>query len=124
YPSGPVRFIVPFAAGGPADNAARIVGEALSKRLGQAFVIENRPGAGGLIAAQAVQSAAPDGHTLLYSGSTILPLSLKNPPPFDVLRACAPVSHIIRLECAMYVSPKVPASSIVEFIALARANPD
>src|SRR5437899_6124044 len=120
YPSRPVRLIVPFPAGGLADVAARIVGEALSKRLGQSFVVENRPGADGAIAAQAVRSAAPDGYTLLFSGSSMVPLSVvKNPPPFDVAADFAPVSQITRLEWAMYISPQVPASSIVEFVAFA-----
>jgi len=125
YPSRSVRFVVPFAAGGPSDVAARIVGEALSIRLGQSIVIENRPGGDGLVAAQAVQSASADGYTLLFSGSTIVPLSvLKDPRPFDVTTDFAPVSQITRLEWAMYVSPHVPASSIAEFIAYGRGNPD
>jgi len=125
YPSRPVRLLVPFPAGGLSDVAARTIGEALSKQLGQSFVIENRPGADGSIAAQAVRSAAPDGYTLLFSGSSMVPLSVvKNPPPFDVATDFAPVSQVTRLEWAMYVSPAVPANSIAEFIAYARANPD
>src|SRR5262245_20237457 len=85
YPSRPVRLIVPFAAGGPSDNAARTLGEALAKRLGQAFVIINKPGADGLLATQVVLSAPADGHTLLFHGSALPPLPLlKSPPPFDL----------------------------------------
>src|SRR5687767_13143597 len=116
YPTRPIRFIVPFAAGGPSDFVARTLGEALSKRLSQTVVIENRPGADGLIAAQAVLGAPGDGHTLLMGGSSLPPLSLlKNPPPFDVVTDLAPVSRVTRLEWAMYVSPQMPARSIAEF---------
>lgn len=81
YPTKPIRLIVPFAAGGPSDFAARTISERLSKRLGQAFVVENKPGADGLIAAQTVLNAAADGHTLLVGGSSLPPLPLlKNPP--------------------------------------------
>lgn len=125
YPSKPVRLIVPFAAGGPADFAARTVGQALSKSFGQPFVVENRPGADGAIAAQTVLSASPDGYTLLFSGASMVPLSLlKNPPPFDLITDFAPVAKITRLVWAMYVSPDAPARSVAEFIAYARANPD
>jgi tripartite-type tricarboxylate transporter receptor subunit TctC len=125
YPSRPVRLLVPFPPGGPSDVAARIVGDALLKQLGQPFVIENRPGAEGAIAAQAVRTASPDGNTLLFSGSSMVPLSVvKSPPPFDVVRDFAPVSQVTRLEWAIYVSPKVPANSISEFAAYARVNPD
>ena len=125
YPAKPVRLIVPFAAGGLSDYAARTVGQALAKQLGQPFVIENRPGADGAIAAQVVLNASPDAYTLLFSGSSMVSLSLlKNPPPFNPVTDFAPVSQITRLEWAMYVSPHVPARSIAEFIAYARENPD
>ncbi len=124
YPSRPVHLIVPFPAGGPSDNAARTVGEALSKLLGQPVVVENKAGADGAIAAQAVRNAPPDGHTILFSGSSMVSLALlKNPPPFDPVTDFAPVSQITRLEWAMYVSPDVPVRSIAEFIAYARSNP-
>jgi tripartite-type tricarboxylate transporter receptor subunit TctC len=125
YPTKPVRLVVPFAAGGPSDFAARTISEKLSKRLGQAFVIENKPGADGLIAVQTVLNAAADGYTLLVGGSSLPPLPLlKNPPPFDFLAELAPVSQIARLEWAIYVSPHVPVKSTSEFIEFARKNPD
>lgn len=125
YPSKPVRLIVPFAPGGTSDQAARTIGQALSKSLGQPFLIENRPGADGAIAAQAVRNATPDGYTLLYSGATMVPLPmLKNPPPFDVMADFAPVARVTRLVWGMFVSPQVPAASITDFIAYARTNPD
>src|SRR2546423_3204752 len=125
YPSKPIRLIVPFAAGGPSDHAARTVGQALSKRLGQTFVIDNRPGADGAIAVQTALSALPDGHTLLFSGSSMTPLSLlKNPPPFNVLTDLAPISTVTRIEWTMYVAPNARASSVREFIAYTRANPN
>ncbi len=124
YPSRPIRLIVPFAARGPSDSAARTLGEALSKRLDQAFVIENRPGADGLLAGQSVLSAPADGQTLLFHGSSLIPLPLlKSPPPFDLLTDLAPVSMTTLLEWALYVSPHVPAKSIAELVEYARANP-
>src|SRR5438445_10556160 len=115
YPSRPIRLIVPFAARGPSDSAARTLGEALSKRLDQAFVIENRPGADGLLAGQSVLSAPVDGHTLLFHGSSLIPLPLlKSPPPFDLLTDLAPVSMTTLLEWALCVSPPVHATSIAD----------
>src|SRR5438105_4807283 len=125
YPSKPVRLIVPFPPGGASDYAARTVGQALSKSFGQPVVVENRPGADGAIAAQTVMSAPSDGYTLLFSGASLVPLTLlKNPPPFDLLKDFAPVSTITRFAWALYVSPSVPATTVAEFIAYARAHPD
>ncbi len=124
YPFKPIRLIVPFAPGGPSDQAARTIGQALSKSLGQPFVIENRPGADGAIAAQTLRNASPDGYSLLFSGAPMIPLALlKNPPPFDVQADFAPVARVTRLVWGMFVSPHVPAASLTELIAHARASP-
>jgi tripartite-type tricarboxylate transporter receptor subunit TctC len=123
YPTKPVRLIVPFAAGGPTDTVARIVGQALSKSIGQAVVIENRPGADGVIAAQALVSAPADGYTLLFAASSMVALPLVNKPaPFDPVTEFAPVSLVGRFAFCMYVHPSVPARSVAEFIKYARAN--
>jgi tripartite-type tricarboxylate transporter receptor subunit TctC len=110
YPSRPVRIIVGFAAGGPNDILARLMGQWLSERLGQPFVIENRPGAGSNIATEAVVRAPPDGYTLLLVGS---------PNAINI----APVASLIRGALVMVVHPSVPATTLPEFIAYAKANP-
>jgi tripartite-type tricarboxylate transporter receptor subunit TctC len=124
YPTKPVRLIVPFASGGPTDTVARIVGQALSQSIGQSVVIDNRPGAEGAIAAQTVVGAPPDGYTFLFGTGSLgaLPL-LRKPPPFDLLTDFAPVSTIGRFTFCMYVNPGVPAKSVAEFVAYARASP-
>jgi len=124
YPTKPVRLVVAFAAGGPSDTAARTLGQALSKPTGQPFIIENRPGADGAIAPQTVLSATADGYTLLFGGTTTVPISLmKNPPPFDVLTDFAPVSTVTRFAWSMYLPPDATAKSVAEFVTHAKANP-
>jgi tripartite-type tricarboxylate transporter receptor subunit TctC len=124
YPSRPVRWIVGFAAGGLNDILARLIGQFLSERLGQPFVIENRPGAGGNIATEAVANAPPDGYTLLLIGSsnTINP-SLYDKLNFNFLRDIAPVAGIVRVPLVMAVPASFPAQSVPAFIAYAKANP-
>jgi tripartite-type tricarboxylate transporter receptor subunit TctC len=125
YPVRPIHLIVPFPAGGPSDNAARTLGHAMAKSMGQPVVVENRPGADGAIGPQAVASAAPDGYTLLYGVSSMVALPLlRKDPPFNPLKDFTPVSIIGRFAFCMYVNPDVPAKSVAEFIAYARANPD
>ena len=124
YPSRPVRIIVGFAAGGPNDILARLIGQWLSERLGQPFVIENRPGAGSNIATEAVVRAPPDGYTLLLVGSpNAIDATLYDKPGFDFLRDIAPVASLIRGALVMVVHPSVPAKTLPEFIAYARTNP-
>jgi tripartite-type tricarboxylate transporter receptor subunit TctC len=124
YPSRPVRIIVGFAAGGPNDILARLTGEWLSQRLGQPFVVENRPGAGSNIAAEAVVRAPADGHTLLLVGSpNAINATLYDKLDFDFLRDIAPVAGLMRGSLVMLVHPSVPARTLPEFIAHARANP-
>src|SRR3954468_19652847 len=124
YPSRPVRIVVGFAAGGPNDIAARIIGQWLSDRLGQPFIIDNRPGASGNIATESAVKAAPDGYTLL-----IIPLSstvnatLFEKLPFNFLRDVAPIATISRNIFVMEVHPSFPAKTGPEFIAYAKANP-
>jgi tripartite-type tricarboxylate transporter receptor subunit TctC len=125
YPTRPVRIIVGFAAGGAADIAARLMGQWLSERLGQPFVIENRLGAGGNIATEAVASASPDGYTLLLvNPGAAINVSLYDKLNYDFIRDIAPVAGIIRVANVMQVNPSVPANSVPEFIAYAKANPD
>src|SRR5271170_1354658 len=124
YPSRPVRIIVGFPAGGPNDIVARLTGQWLSERLGQQFVIENRPGAGGIIAAEAVVNAPPDGYTLLVVGAPqAISTSLYDNLNFNLVRDIAPVASIIRVPLVMEVNPAVPATTVSEFIAYAKANP-
>jgi tripartite-type tricarboxylate transporter receptor subunit TctC len=124
YPSRPVRIIVGFAAGGGVDITARLIGQWLSDRLGQTFVIENRPGAGGNIATEVVVNAQPDGYTLLLATvPNAVNATLYDKLSFDFLRDTVPVGGIIRVPMAVLVHPSVPAKTIPEFIAYAKANP-
>jgi len=124
YPSRPVRWIVPFPPGGGTDILARLIGQWLSERLGQQFVIDNRPGGGSNIGTEAVVHAPPDGYTLLLAASvhTINP-SLYDNLNFNFIRDIAPVAGIMRVPNVMVVNPSVPARSVPEFIAYAGANP-
>ncbi len=124
YPSWPVRIIVGFAAGGPNDILARMIGQWLSERLGQPFVIENRPGAGSNIATEAVVRAPPDGYTLLLVGSpNAINATLYDKLNFNFIRDIAPVAGLIRGALLMVVHPSVPATTLPEFITYAKANP-
>ena len=124
YPSRPVRWIVPFAPGGGTDTLARMMGDWLSQRLGQAFVVENRPGAGANIGTEAVVRASPDGYTLLLAATVnTINASLYPNLDFDFMRDIAPIVGIIRVPNVMVVHPSVPARSFVEFIAHAKAHP-
>jgi tripartite-type tricarboxylate transporter receptor subunit TctC len=124
YPSQPVRVIVGFAAGGPNDILARLIGQWLSERLGQPFVIENRLGAGSNIATEAVVRAPPDGYTLLLVGSpNAINATLYDKLNFNFVRDIAPVASFIRGALVMVVHPSVPAQTVPEFVAYAKANP-
>jgi tripartite-type tricarboxylate transporter receptor subunit TctC len=124
YPTRPVRIVVGFAAGGGADIIARLIGQSLSERLGQQFVIENRTGAVGNIANEAVVRAAPDGYTLLLAadGNAINAI-LYDKLKFNFIRDIAPVAGIIHGPYVMVVNPSFPATTVPEFIAYAKANP-
>src|SRR5579863_7654465 len=124
YPSRPVRIVVGFAAGGTGDILCRLIGQFLSERLGQPFVIENRPGAGGNIAAEAVVHAAPDGYTLLQVGTAnVVNTSLFQNLDFDFIRDIAPVAGLARARLVMQVNPSLPIATVPQFIAYAKAHP-
>jgi tripartite-type tricarboxylate transporter receptor subunit TctC len=124
YPSRPVRIIVPTAAGGNPDIVARLVGQWLSERLGQPFVIEYRPGAGSNIGAEAVVKALPDGHTLLLVGpSSAINATLYDKLNFNFIRDIAPVASFSRVPFVMVVNSSVPAKTVGELIAYAKSNP-
>ena len=124
YPTRPVRIIVGFPPGGGVDIAARLVGQWLSERLGQSFVVENRPGAASNVATEAVVRAAPDGYTLLLAFSVnAINATLYDNLKFNFIREIAPVAAIIREPDVMVVNPSVPAVTVAEFIAYAKANP-
>jgi tripartite-type tricarboxylate transporter receptor subunit TctC len=124
YPSRPVRIIVGFAPGGGNDIAARLIGQWLSQRLGQSFIIENRPGAGGNIATEVVVTAAPDGYTLLLvNNANATNALLYEKLSFNFVRDIAPVGGIARVPNVMLVNPGVPASTVADFIAYSRNNP-
>ncbi|MGB6535159.1 MAG: tripartite tricarboxylate transporter substrate binding protein [Xanthobacteraceae bacterium] len=124
YPSRPVHIIVGFAAGGPTDIAARIIGQWLSERLGRPFVIENRPGAGSNLATEMVVNAAPDGYALLVLGApAAINATLYSNLKFNVLRDLTPIAGILSVPEVMVINPSVPAHTVAEFIAFAKANP-
>ena len=124
WPQKPVKIIVPFAAGGPADIYARVVGEKLQAALGQPFVVENRPGGGALPGTDAVAKSAPDGYTLLMMSNThTVNESLFKDKPYELMRDLAPVAPVNYSDLVMVVHPSVPANTLAEFIALAKAKP-
>jgi tripartite-type tricarboxylate transporter receptor subunit TctC len=124
YPSRPVRIIVPFPAGQASDTIARLMGQSLSERLGQVFVIENRTGAGGNIGTESVVRATPDGYTLLLVGvSNAMNATLYQKLNFNFIRDIAPVASIGGTPYVMVINPSVPAKTVPEFIAYAKANP-
>src|SRR3954463_6535539 len=124
YPSRPVRWVVPYPAGGATDIMARLIGSRLSEKLGQQFVIENKPGAGNNIGTEAVVNATPDGYTvLLVNPANAINASLYAKLNFNFIRDIAPVAGIARVPNIMTVNPKVPAKTVAEFIAYAKDNP-
>jgi tripartite-type tricarboxylate transporter receptor subunit TctC len=124
YPTRPVRWVVPWSPGGPADISARLIGQWLSERIGQPFIIENRPGAGGSIGTEAVVTSPPDGHTLLLAGSfNAINATLYDKLNYNFMRDITPVAGIMRNPLVMEVSPSVPVKTVPEFIAYAKTNP-
>jgi tripartite-type tricarboxylate transporter receptor subunit TctC len=124
YPAHPVRIVVGFAAGGPNDISARLIGQWLAERLGQQFVIENRTGAGGNIATELVVRAPADGYTLLLvPAPAAINATLYDNLSFNFIRDIAPVAGILSVPEVMVVNPSVPANTVPEFIAYAKANP-
>jgi tripartite-type tricarboxylate transporter receptor subunit TctC len=124
YPTRPVRIIVGFAPGGGVDIIARLIGQWLSERLGQPFVIENRLGAGTNIATEAVVRAPPDGYTLLLvNAANAVNATLYDNLSFNFVRDIAPVAGIMAASSVMVVHPSVPAKTVPEFIAYGKANP-
>jgi tripartite-type tricarboxylate transporter receptor subunit TctC len=124
YPSRPVRLIVGFPAGGSADIVARLIGQSLSERLGQPFIIENRPGAGSNMGTETVVRAPPDGYTLLMvSAANVTNATLYDNLNFNFIRDIAPVAFMDRVANILEVNPSVPAKTVPEFIAHAKANP-
>jgi tripartite-type tricarboxylate transporter receptor subunit TctC len=124
FPNRPVRMVVAFPPGGTSDFVGRIVAAKLSEFLGQPVVVDNRPGASGLIGTQAVAKATPDGYTILLAPSdfTVIP-SLQNPPPYDALKDFAPVGMVLEYSHVLVAHPDVAANSPGELIALAKSRP-
>jgi tripartite-type tricarboxylate transporter receptor subunit TctC len=124
YPARQVRFVIGFPPGGPTDLIGRLIGQWLSERLGQPVVIENRPGAGGNIATQSVISAPADGHTLLLvSHANAINASLYDRLAFNFIRDIAPVAGLAQAPNVLEVVPSLPATTVAEFVAYAKANP-
>lgn len=124
YPARPVRIVIGFPPGGSTDVVARLIADWLSQRLGQPFIVENRPGAGTNIATEYVVQSVPDGYTLLMiTASNPINTTLYGHLAFDFLRDIVPIGSIVRLPNVMEVNPAVPAKTVPEFIAYAKANP-
>jgi tripartite-type tricarboxylate transporter receptor subunit TctC len=125
FPEQPVRLIVPFAAGGPADIIARIVGRGLSERLGQPVVVESRPGAGGLVGVDVTARARPDGYTLVLasSGAIVIQPHLQPRMPYDPLRDLTPITQVLSVPQIVATAPSLGPRTLGELIALARSRP-
>jgi len=124
YPTRPIRWVVPYPPGGTTDVLARLIGDHLSRKMGQQFFIDNRPGAGNNIGTDAVVKAAPDGYTvLLVNPANGINASLYKSLPFNFIRDIAPVGGFVRVPNVMEINPDVPAKTVAEFIAYAKANP-
>jgi tripartite-type tricarboxylate transporter receptor subunit TctC len=124
YPDHVVRIIVPVAAGGGVDVMARLLAQKLGERWHQQFVVENRPGAAGIIGSKAVIASPPDGYTLLYTPSSLaLTVAVNKTPPYDVAKDFTPIINVAVSPYALVVNPQVPAHNVQEFIAYAKANP-
>jgi tripartite-type tricarboxylate transporter receptor subunit TctC len=124
YPSGPVRIVVGFPAGTSADTYARLMAQWLADRLGKPFIVENKPGAGSNIAAEAVAAAAPDGQTLIWlTAANATNVTFYEKMSFNFTRDIAPVAAVARTVFVMVVTPSVPARTVPEFVAYAKANP-
>jgi tripartite-type tricarboxylate transporter receptor subunit TctC len=125
YPTRPVSFIVPFAAGGVTSLFARILGQKLEQRLGKPFVVENRPGGGGMTAAAAVAHAAPDGYTIMMASSTVLAINvtMRKSLPYDPRKDLAPIALLARVPFVLVVNPSLPIQSVADLVKLAREKP-
>jgi len=125
YPSKPLRFIVGFPPGGSADPTTRIIGAALQEQLGQPVVVENRPGADSAIAAEMITRAAPDGYTIFFGSNSAMTaaVALRKAPAYDPLKDFSPIALVGRATIFFYTHPSVPATTLREFVAYAKANP-
>ena len=124
YPDKPVKIVVPVAAGGGVDVMARLLAQHLGERLRQQFVVENRPGAAGVIGSKAVIASPADGTTLLYTPSSLsLSVAISKTPPYDLAKDFTPIVNVAISPYALVVNPSVPAHSLKEFIAYSKANP-
>ena len=125
YPNKPIRFIVGFPPGGSADPTARIIGAALAEQIKQPVVVENRPGADSALAAEQLRHMTADGYTIMFASNSAMTaaVALKKQPPYDPLKDFTPISMVGRATVVMYVHPEVPAKTLKEFVAYARANP-
>jgi tripartite-type tricarboxylate transporter receptor subunit TctC len=125
YPTKPIRMIVPFPPGGTADVAARVMSNPLAQALGQTIVIDNRPGADGVIAAETTIRAQPDGHTLFWTSNSAMSAvpALRKKPPYDPVTQFTPICSLGRFVFFLYVHPSLPVRSVKELIEYARANP-
>jgi len=125
YPNRPIRLVVPFPAGGPADALGRAIADQWSKMWGQPVIVENRGGAGGNIGAEVVARAAPDGYTLLLNASShVINASLYEKLPYDPIKDFTPVSEVASYMLVLVVHPSVPAKSVKEFVVVANSKPD
>ena len=126
YPDRPIKLVVPFAPGGATDILGRLLATSLGERLGQPVVVENRPGAGTVVAGALVAKAPPDGYTLLLGASTTLTLNpvIRNPLPYDPLRSFTPLGLVADMGLVLVAHNETPARTLPELVALAKADPD
>ena len=125
YPNRPVSFIVPFAPGGVTSLFARVLGQRLEQRLGKPFIVENRPGGGGVTAAAAVAHAAPDGYTIMMASSTVLAINvtMRKSLPYDPRKELTPIALLARVPFVLVVNPSLPIQSVADLVKLAREKP-